>query len=169
MGMSAYPQYRQYEPEGDGPEVVPTLLRAPIHAEAIQLYQYWLGCQERGGLRVGRNLPSREIARLMSKLSVLEPNADQSDFHFRLVGSGWLRRFGRDIKSEWLSSLYDPSAVDHYRAGLRKVLNTGEPTFTDVRVLKDRLEQHHIEYIELPIASFDGTMPCILIGAFRFE
>jgi hypothetical protein len=116
---------------------------------------------------MGRDLPSREIAKLMSKLSVFEPNESESDFRFRLVASGWLTVYGRDVKGEWLSALYDPAAFAHYAAGLRDVLDTGAPRITDVRVYKLRQLQQHIEYVGLPIEANSGA--CILIGAFRFE
>ena len=65
-----------------GPQDIrPTILAAPVHPEAMELHRYWLACQARGGLKLGRDLPSREIAKLMSKLSVLEANADESDVH----------------------------------------------------------------------------------------
>lgn len=148
------------------PDIRPTILAAPVHAEAIELHRYWLACQARGGVKLGRDLPSREIAKLMSKLSVLEANADETDFRFRLVGSSWLDRFGRDIKGEWVSSLYEPDIFEQYRAGVSSVLKTGEPKFTDVCIYERRQLAHHIEYTQLPLVEADR---CILMGAFRHE
>jgi hypothetical protein len=148
-------------------EIRPVPLAGPVHAEAAELHRYWLNCQSRGGLMLGRDLPSREIAKLTSKLSVLEANAGQTDFRFRLVGSAWLSRFGRDIKGEWLSSLYAPDIFESYRTGVQAVLTTGQPKFTDVRVYQHSQQMHHLEYVQLPVISAPGAGRCILMGAFR--
>jgi hypothetical protein len=166
--MSSFGTKSRHASESAGTplEIRPSTLSAPVHAEAIALHRYWLGCQARGGLKLGRDLPSREIAKLMSRLSVLEANADQSDFRFRLVGSGWLDRFGRDIKGEWVSSLYDSEVFEEYRAGVHSVLRTGNPKFTDVRVLQKRQLLHHLEYVQLPVGAPEAER-CIVMGAFR--
>lgn len=165
MNGNARRLYRRAD--DDSLEIVPTVVAQPRHPEAIRLHDYWQGCRAQGGLRMGRDLPARAIATLMSKLSIFEPNEDRTDFRFRLAASGWLALYGRDVKGEWLSSIYDPSAFEHYRDGLRRVLETDAPVFTDVRVYRLRQVQHHIEYSGLPIEAPQG--PCILIGAFRFE
>jgi len=156
------------EAQGESLEIVPTVIDAPCHPEGVQLHDYWLRCRARGGLKAGRDLPAREIAKLMSKLSVFEPNADKSDFRFRLAASGWLTLYGRDVKGEWLSSLYNEAAFEHYRDGLRRVVDTDAPHITHVRVYKLRQVQQHIEYVGLPIEPAQGPGTCILIGAFRF-
>ena len=161
--------YLRREYEGEALEVVPTIVAAARHPEGVLLHDYWLRCRARGRLKVGRDLPSREIAKLMSKLSVFEPNDDKSDFRFRLVASGWLTLYGRDVKGEWLSSLYERAAFEHYRDGLRRVLDTDAPHITDVRIYKHGLLHQHIEYVGLPIEPAQGPGDCILIGAFHFD
>ncbi len=161
--------FHRKESEGGPLEIMPVVLAAPQHPEGVLLHDYWLGCRERGGLKIGRDLPAREIAKLMSKLSVFEPNADRSDFRFRLVASGWLTLYGRDVKGEWLSSFYDQAAFEHYSDGLRKVLDTDAPLITHVSVYKHQQLHQHIEYVGLPIEPQFGSGTCILIGAFRFD
>ena len=169
MQNSTQSQFHRMEAEGEALEIAPTVIAAPRHPEGIALHDYWSRCRARGGLKMGRDLPAREIAKLMSKLSVFEPNADRSDFRFRLVASGWLTLYGRDVKGEWLSTLYDRAAFEHYSSGLRRVLDTNAPHITDVRVYKLRQVHQHIEYVGLPVEPSDGTGTCILIGAFRFD
>jgi hypothetical protein len=166
---STHSPFHRREAEGESPEIVPTVIAAPRHPEGILLHDYWLRCRARGGLKVGRDLPAREIAKLMSKLSILEPNEDRSDFRFRLVASGWLTLYGRDVKGEWLSSLYDEAAFKHYGDGLRRILDTDAPQVTDVCIYKLRQLQQHIEYVGLPIEPSYGPGNCILIGAFHFD
>jgi len=156
-----------FAPAAEPSDIRPMTLPSPFHPEALALHDYWLACQKNGGLKIGRDLPSREIAKLMSKLSVLEANADESDFRFRLVGSAWIERFGRDIKGEWLSSLYDRVLFEQYRAGVLTVLRDGNPKFTDVRIFVRQREAHHIEYTQLPLAPSSEAERCILVGAFR--
>lgn len=156
-------------PAGEPLDIRPSPLTTPVHPDAIALHQYWLACQKKGGLKLGRDLPAREIARLMAKLSVLESNTDGSDFRFRLVGSAWMERFGRDIQGEWLSTLYQGTIFGRYREGVLSVLRKAEPKFTDVRVYEREREAHHIEYTQLPLAPSADAERCILMGAFRHE
>jgi len=169
MQNSTHSPFHRTETDGEPLEIVPTVIAAPRHPEGVFLHDYWFRCRVRGGLKVGRDLPAREIAKLMSKLSVFEPNADKSDFRFRLVASGWLTLYGRDVKGEWLSSLYDEAAFEHYAGGLRRVLDTDAPHVTHVRVYKHRQVHQHIEYVGLPIEPQIGPGSCILIGAFHFD
>jgi hypothetical protein len=171
MSMSSFGTKFDQAPvlAGEPLDIRPSPLTAPVHPEAIVLHQYWLACQKKGGLKLGRDLPAREIAKLMAKLSVLESNTDGSDFRFRLVGSSWMERFGRDIQGEWLSALYQGPIFGRYREGVLTVLRTAEPRFTDVRVFEHKREAHHIEYTQLPLATSNETERCILMGAFRHE
>lgn len=153
---------------GEYSEVVPTVISVPAHPDAAELLAYWHACEERGGMRLGRDIPARAIARLMSKLSVLEPVGEQRDFRFRLAGSGWLRRFGRDITGQLLSELYTGASLDHYLDGLHAVLATRRPNIVDVRVTSRLLEMHHMEYVELPVANAEGDRLWVLCGAFHF-
>lgn len=148
-------------------EIVPTVLPAPTHREAKALYEYWRRLESRGGLKLGRDIPARRIARLMSKLAVLEPSLTGDDFIFRLVGSGWLTRFGRDVKGEALSQIYSGENLAHYLTGLRAVLVSGFPNFVDVRTKDKAGERHHIEYAEFPVCDTNSDSRLVLIGAFH--
>jgi hypothetical protein len=154
---------------GESADVVPVTIAAPEHPEAKALLAYWEHCRTGGGMRIGRDIPSREIARLMSRLSVLEPVEERRDFRFRLVGSGWLRRFGRDVSGLRLSELYQGASFEHYVSGLAAVLESGRPNIVDVRIKSRLREMHHVEYVELPVESADGAQVWALTGAFHFD
>jgi len=153
----------------DGLKIAPTNIADPKHPDALRLLAYWKSCECRGGLRLGRDLPAKGIASLMSRLSVLEPINDMQDFVFRLAGTGWFRRFGRDIQGERLSGLYAGGNLRHYIAGLQNVLKSGKPSFVDVRVRDAHRERHHIEYAEFPVWAPSRETQCVLAGAFHFD
>jgi hypothetical protein len=152
---------------GERAEIVPTRIAAPHHTDSAALFAYWQSFIARGGLVLGRDLPAREIAPLMSKLNIMEPMAD-GDFRVRLAGSGLMRRFGEDVTGRMLSSLYDAQSFQNFSAGLRSTLDTGVPHIVDVRIVTEAYKHLHMEYICLPVKAYDGLRDWVLTGAFYF-
>jgi len=153
---------------GEHADIVPTRIAAPYHRDSAALFVYWQACIARGGLMLGRDLPAREVASLMSKLNIMEPMAD-GDFRVRLAGSGLMRRFGEDVTGRMLSTLYDAQSFQNFSAGLRSALDTGVPHIVDVRIKTAAYKHLHMEYICLPVKSYDGLRDWVLTGAFYFD
>ena len=62
------------------------VLEVPTHPKAIRLLEFW---NERAvdGIVIGRDVPSRKIADLLSHISIGEPIEGGTDFRIRLAGS----------------------------------------------------------------------------------
>ena len=82
-----------------------TVMREPSHYDARHLFVCWRERNDEGGFVIGKDVPSRALARVMSHLVVYEPLDGGRDFRARLAGTSLLRRFGRDISGSKLSEL----------------------------------------------------------------
>jgi hypothetical protein len=141
---------------GDFEEVV-TPLREPVHFGARLLFQHWREKQEKGGMIVGRDLPSRALGPALRHLALYEPIAGGSDFYVRLAGSALLRRFGRDITGCTLSELFDGVTFDQHRDQLANMILDRRPFSLDMKLKKSGRDSLHFEVLGLPVLHESGT------------
>jgi hypothetical protein len=161
--------FGSFEAGLDGTEKIAAhIVAEPAHPESLALLRYWQDCAAKGGLRLGRDLPAAPIARLMSKLHVFEPLAQNADFRIRLAGTGLIRRFGSDVSGRALSELYSGPVFEDYRSNLAATIESGTPMVIDSRVSQGPNELFHMEYMFVPVLSHDGTQTWVLNGAFYF-
>jgi hypothetical protein len=146
------------------------VIAEPEHSSSKALIHYWRSCEANGGMRMGREVPSRGLARFLSHISICEPVGDWADARIRIAGSILVLRFGRDIGGMLISELY---AGD--REGGRMLLDTArgaqetrEPGLLSARVCSNELELMRFEVVALPIFAADGVSPLSLVGTFRF-
>jgi hypothetical protein len=57
------------------------------HEGSLELMVLWRGFEKSGGMRMGREIPSRIKAKLLPNLVVIEPVGEWTDGHIRLAGS----------------------------------------------------------------------------------
>jgi len=149
------------------PLVTETLVMraAPVHRGARLLLETWRDRTAAGRFLVGRDVPSRALARVLSGLMLFEP-LRSGDFRVRLAGHGVRRRFGRDVTGENLSRVMDREPFARQAAFLRAVLETGEPFIAEVRQMEEgRLILCH-EQVALRVFAPDGRTPWVLSGLF---
>ena len=141
-------------------------LDAPKHPGAVLTLRVW---QERGGadgFRVGRDIPSRALSRVLRNLAVYEPIDGARDFRVRIAGTAFYRRFGRDVTGERFSELFDPEVFAHNRAILAQTIESGVPTVIEYECAQgSRVPVHH-ECLLLPVRSPDGAARWALTGLF---
>jgi hypothetical protein len=146
-----------------------TIIAEPKHADSQKLFAYWKECTVRGGLKLGRDLPAAAVARLMSRLIVFEPVDNNADFRIRLAGTGLLRRFGKDVSGHALSEIYQGGTFSSYSNNLRTTLINNAPLIVEIRITEGPNQLFHIEYVFLPVFSYDGLQPWVVVGVFYFE
>ncbi|MGZ6009891.1 MAG: hypothetical protein ACXWLO_11455, partial [Rhizomicrobium sp.] len=61
-----------------------TVLDTVTHAGAISLVECWRGHEATGGMRMGRDIPSRALAKLLPFILITEPVGDWDDARIRL-------------------------------------------------------------------------------------
>ena len=143
------------------------VIAAPRHPDSEKLVAFW-NAREPDGIVMGRDVPSRKIAPLLSHVIVWEPFADRSNMKVRLAGAALQRRFSGDLKGRKMSELFPP--VD-FRDHLREtfgVIESGAPLVLDSRVFCGNIEHLHLETVLLPISSPDRTQRWLLAGSFYF-
>jgi hypothetical protein len=146
-----------------------TVMREPSHYDARHLFEFWRERNEEGGFVIGRHVPSRPLARLMSHLVVYEPLHEGEDFRARIAGTSLLRRFGRDISGSKLSELFERNAFEAQRDDLRTLLRTGKPCVLEVKATVDGYPALHFEIVALPVLAPDRETPWILSGLFYYD
>jgi hypothetical protein len=137
-------------------EEVRTPLPEPVHFGARLLFNHWRDRQEKGGMIVGRDVPSRELAPTLRNLVLLEPVAGARDFRVRLAGSACLRRFGRDVTGLNLSGLYEGDAFERHRRELADMIVHRQHFSMEVTLKKSRRNTLNYEVVGLPILSESG-------------
>ncbi len=146
-----------------------TVMREPSHYDARHLFEFWRERNSEGGFIVGRHVPSRPLARLLSHLVVYEPLNGGEDFRARIAGTSLLRRFGRDISGCKLSELFEPDAFEAQRDDMQSLLRTGKPCVLEVKASLDGYPALHFEIVALPVLAPDGQTPWILSGLFYYD
>lgn len=152
---------------GDVVEVA-TPLREPAHFGARLLFKHWSEKQEKGGMIVGRDLPSRALGPTLRHLALYEPIAGGSDFYVRLAGGALLRRFGRDITGCTLSELFDATTFECHRTRLANMILDRRPFSLDMKLKKGGRDGLHFEVLGLPVLHESGTR-WALTGVFYHD
>ena len=145
--------------------------REPEHSSSRVLIDYWKSCEERGGMRLGRDIPNRAIAKVLAYVAITEPVDDWRDGRMRLVGSALANRFGRDITGVLISELFvydDPLMLAAMLGGAKMAATRRRPGIATDRVLLDGREQMRNEVIVLPVDSPDSSATWALTGTFPF-
>jgi hypothetical protein len=139
-------------------------LNKPIHRYACSLVAFWESRQDAGGLRMGRDIPSRALAPILPFIGVYEPAGDD-DYYVRLAGSNARRYFGRDISHQRLSELGTGKYSQSVLPLLRKPLETQKPALSLFHMHKEDQTMSR-EMAILPVLSPEGTATWLLLGSF---
>jgi hypothetical protein len=140
------------------------------HPNSLALISCWDEFEAKGGMRVGRDIPSRALAKLLPHILIAEPVRQWEDARIRLAGTALIERFGRDIAGLLVSQLYadNPEGASLLLDLGRRTVGTHQASILDTRIIVDDSEMMHMEMVLLPIQSRDGSEVWILVGAFKF-
>lgn len=149
---------------------VRTVLDQPNHPNARALLDVWREHEKTGGIRMGRDIPSRALAKFLPNIIIAEPLGHWHDARIRLAGTAFMERFGRDVAGELTSRLYaeDPDGAALLLKLARQATEIRKPGMIDLRIRADEIDVFHIETVLLPIFAPDGVTRWSMVGAFRF-
>jgi hypothetical protein len=145
--------------------------KEPEHPSSRLLLDYWRRCEKRGGMRMGRDIPHRALAKVLAYVAVTEPVNGWRDGYMRLVGSGLTDRFGRDITGVLISELFvydDPQMYALMMGGAKAAATERRPGFALDRILLHGKEVMRNEVVVLPVQAPDSDAMWALTGTFRF-
>lgn len=137
------------------------------HPNAEAALQFWAE-RPSDGIHIGRDVPSRLIARLLSHVTIYEPLSDGSDFKVHLAGSGIRRRFGRDITAETMAQIYSPSDMPVRLETLLEVVSCNEPRMTRITHRAGKVDVLKMELLQLPVVAPNGHDRWVLTFVFYF-
>lgn len=136
-----------------------------VHQGARHLLTCWQACERDGCFTVGRDIPSRELARVLGNVALFQP-LPPGDFLVRLAGEAMRRRYGRDVAGARLSELTDAARFPVESARWRAVLENAEPFIEEVRVMEDGRLGLCYESVALRVLAADGVTPWVMTGIF---
>jgi len=145
-----------------------TVLEAPTLVKAQDLMAFWKA-HEKDGIVIGRDIPSRAIAGLLSSLMIYEPMSGDGDFRVRHAGTSFQQRFGMEITGKRMSELFPPEDFRDHAEGLRGVLKSGRPLVLGSRVSAGVVEKMHLEIVVLPVFAPNRVDKWALVGIFYFR
>jgi hypothetical protein len=125
------------------------------HPDAITALRFWAR-RPPDGLMIGRDVPSRAIARLLSHVAVYAPLPDGSDAKVHLAGSALRRRFGRDITGLMMSEVFIPEDFKVRMAAVNSVVGRGEPRLAEITHHAGDIEVLRLELLLLPVTAPNG-------------
>lgn len=140
---------------------------APEHSDARRLLEIWQA-RPADGLVVGRDIPSRMMAPLLSHIVVWEPVDNGADFRARLAGDELHRRFDGDIKGRLMSDLFPPVNLDKHIEACRHVTVMGAPSVFRTRLVCAGVQQLRADVVILPAVPPERVGKWALSGAFFF-
>ena len=143
----------------------------PTHPLSIQLLTFWEDCEERGGMRMGRDVPSKAIQGLLHNLRVTEPIGNWDDAIVRLAGQMYFERLGRNISGMRNSEVYrdNPDFGRQLLDIARRVCADRVPEFLVSTVSIGSTEVMKFESVGVPIYAPDGIGRWIVGGTFQFD
>ncbi|MDE1987787.1 MAG: PAS domain-containing protein [Alphaproteobacteria bacterium] len=143
-------------------------LEVPTHPRALEFLAFW-NARAEDGIVIGRDVPSRRIAGLLSHLIVFEPTDGGSDCRVRLAGDSIRLRFDRDITGMLMSELFPPAQFREHIATTHAVIGSQTPVILDSRLTNGAVEKMHLEVVILPAISPDRVANWTLVGLFYFD
>ena len=143
-------------------------IAAPAHKEAEKALAFW-NARPADGIVIGRDVPSRAIASLLSHVIVHEPINGGSDLKVRVAGTAVRKRFGHDITGETLSQLFPTPSFPARLQSVLTAIDTGAPQFADCQLSSGSLEILHSELVILPILAPDRVSKWALSIVFFFN
>ena len=129
-------------------------ITTPAHPQAAKVLAFW-DARPADGIIIGRDVPSRAIASLLSHVIVHEPINGGSDLKVRVAGTAVRRRFGRDITGENMSKLFPAQTFPDRLKSVLTAIETGAPQFADCHLSNGSFEILHSELEILPVLARD--------------
>ncbi len=155
-------------PEFDYPTVFKD---APDLPAARELLEIWREYEAAGGMQMGRDIPSRRLAKFLANIIIVEPVGDWEDSRVRLAGQVLMLRFGRDVTGLLGSDVFSDNPRGH-RALCdisRESVKARKPYFVDSKVMRGGEELMRVESLNAPIIGPNGEPGWMLGALFLFD
>jgi hypothetical protein len=132
--------------------------------EAVHFWEH----RPADGIVIGRDVPSRPIARLLKKIIVFEPVDDRRDLKVRLAGTELRRHFEHDITGRKMSELFCPAEFPMRFRIVMEAIEKNVPPMARVVVGTGDCEVSRLELLTLPAIAPNGSDRWALVFCFYF-
>lgn len=137
-----------------------------IHPDAEIALELWRD-RPADGIRIGRDIPSRSMARLLNRVAVCEPASGGGDYLVRLAGNAIIQHLGHNISGEYISEIFDDtSELNARRECLNRALETGMPYAAHIIHRATGMELLRQEAVAFPVTAPNGTDRWALVFVF---
>jgi hypothetical protein len=137
------------------------------HSMAEEAMRFWDG-RPQDGIVIGRDIPSRAIAKLLSRTIIYQPIEGGRDLKVHLAGTSIRRRFGRDITGAKMSELFVPEEFPVRYKTMMETVESNEPRMATIVHRAGPVEILRLELLMLPARSPDGSEIWPLVFCFYF-
>lgn len=142
-----------------------TTAGAVAHPATVELGRYWRSIVGADGLAHRAALNPMRIPHLLPQLFIAEP--DGEEWRFRLLGTDFCRRLGRDVTGLTVREVFGPKVADSAGADYRAVIETGTPKALRIRYIDAEKPDAEADAIYLPLRGQNSMM--ILGGVFFID
>jgi hypothetical protein len=122
------------------------------HRLAPVAERFW-AARPSDGIVIGRDIPSRPIAHLLSHIVIYQPVEDRSDLKVHLAGTAVRFRFSRDITGAMMSELFGPEDFPVRFRTLMEVIDKDEPRRACITHTAGGIEVFRLELLMIPVWS----------------
>lgn len=142
-------------------------VEAPQLKTSQQLLAFWQ-VRPADGIAVGRDIPSRRIAPLLSHLILWEPIDDGKDYVVRHMGETLRSRFGGYVVGRKMSELLSAELYAFYVDRDLRLTKNEDALVLDVTQSHNGCNYLHYELVVFPARSPDRRKTWLVVGAFYF-
>ena len=144
-------------------------IETPTDPRAVALLEFWRN-RPKDGLIVGRDIPSRSVASLLTNFGVFEPLVEGGeDSRVVLAGESFKLRFGHDIKGMLASELFPPDHLRHHAAAFYESVRTQKPVVLESRLTNNVVDKLHFEVVIMPVLAPDRAKIWALVAFFYLD
>ncbi len=137
------------------------------HPESPKALAFW-DARPADGIIIGRDVPSRAIASLLSHVIVHEPIKGGSDLKVRVAGTAIRRRFGDDITGKTMADLFPTPDFPNRLQSVLTAIETDTPQLADCCISTSSFDILHSELVIMPVLAPDRVTKWGLTVVFFF-
>jgi hypothetical protein len=146
-------------------------IERPQHAELRKLLAMW-DKRPADGFEIGRDIPSRRFAPLLSHILFWEPVDGGTDYKLHLCGEALRLRFGDDAVGKSIKKLIAPDVVPFFLDTGRTMLAEDRCACFDMNLVRrepiEGRRKLHFEMVIFPVWAHRRTNRWILNGTYYF-
>ena len=146
-------------------------IEQPQNERLRQLLDLWHARPE-DGLEIGRDIPSRRFAPLLSHILLWEPIDGGANYRLKLCGDALRLRFGNHAVGMLFTDLIAPEIVPAFLAGARTMLAKDSHICFDMQLVRNEpvegRSELHFELVIFPVWAQHRTSRWLLNGIYYF-